>query len=175
MGESNRGFDNPGNKVILWPTIKTKSNYPMKVTTLSRVSLLLLCITPLLFSCKKDKDEEEALKPPAQRILGTWNIVKETDKLYFYETGVFKDSSVLVITPGDFTADFRTDGKVYFTTKESGGIKRDTVPYELVDETVLLIRHGNFEIVTFTNRQMTTRDYYDDGQSNVEHILEWKK
>jgi hypothetical protein len=148
----------------------------MKNTTLfPRYLLLLLCTIPLFFSCKKDKDDEpEVLKPPAERILGTWSIVKETEKTSAYETGIFIDSSVTSIPTGKFTADFRTDSKIYFIKNDNGAISRDTMEYELIDNT-LLISGSNYSIRQFTNKQLITRDFYDDGTANVEHVLEWKK
>lgn len=146
----------------------------MNPTTPLRYSLIALTALTLLFSCKKDKDEE-ALKPPAERILGVWNIVKESEKTYEYNTGAFKDSTGVVIPTGVFTADFRTDGKMYTMINDNGDIERDTISYTLQSETLLVIDGDQYIIKKFTNKELITTDFYDDGTSDVEHILEFKK
>ena len=146
----------------------------MKQTTPLRYSLIALTTLTLLFACKKDKDEE-ALKPPAERILGKWNIVKEWEKTYEYNTGTFKDSTGVNIPAGIFTAEFRTDGKMYTMLNDNGDIERDTIPYTLQSETLLVIDGDQYIIKKFTNNELITTDFYDDGTSDVEHALEFKK
>jgi hypothetical protein len=146
----------------------------MKNTTPMRYSLIGLMALTVLFSCKKDKDED-ALKPPAERILGKWNLVKESEKTYEYNTGAFKDSSGRNIPVGIFTLEFRTDGKVYEAVKDDDEIQRDTLPYELVSESLLRIDGLDYHITKFTNTELRTTGYYDDGTSDVEHLLEFKK
>ena len=143
----------------------------MKSTTLSRPLLLLFCAAPLLFSCKKDKDEAT----PAERVLGTWNIVKETEKRYDYTTGAFLDSSAVNVPSGAFTAEFRTDGKMYLYKNDGGGIDRDTLGYKFQNDSLLIINDNEFDIRQFTSNHLITRDYYDDGSANIEHLLEFKK
>ena len=144
----------------------------MKISVPLRYSLIGLTAFTLLFACKKD---DEPLKAPAERILGTWNIVKESEKTYEYNTGTFKDSSGQVIPAGIFTLEFRTDGKAYEMLNDDGDIQRDTIDYELVSESLLKIDGVEYTIKKFTNNELHTTDYYDDGTSDVEHMLEFKK
>lgn len=146
----------------------------MKNTILTRPYLLLLCAAPFLFSCKKDND---APKTPAERILGKWNAIKETEIRYDYTTGNFLDSSSIVIQPGQFVLDFRTDNKIYLTADEGGGsaIERDTVGYVLKNDSTFIIGGDQYDLLQFTNNHLIMRDYYDDNSANVDHRLELVK
>ncbi|MDF2191685.1 hypothetical protein [Paraflavitalea sp. CAU 1676] len=145
----------------------------MKKTTLY-YSLVGLIACTLLFSCKKDKDED-ALKPPADRILGVWNVTTEIEKTYAYETGVFKDSSGLSIPAGAFTIDFRTDGKVYVKIIDEGSPEYDTVTYKVINEQELQLGEDTYTFKKFTNSDLMISTWYDDGSSNVENQLVMKK
>lgn len=144
----------------------------MKATTPLRCSFIALATLTLLFSCKK---EDEPLKTPTDRILGTWNMVRESEKTYDYNTGAFKDSSGVEIASGLFTLDFRKDGKIYMMINDDGDIERDTASYALEGDHLLIINGNDYIINKFTNNHLITTDYYDDGTSDVEHILEFKK
>ena len=146
----------------------------MKKTTL-RYTLIGVTSCSLLFSCKKDKDEPEAVKPPAERILGVWNVIHEIEKSYTYETGAFKDSSGITLAPGNFTLDFRTDGKVYVKIKRESTIDYDTAAYTLVSEQQLQIDEDTYNLKKFTNTELTTSHWYDDGSSDVENQLVMRK
>lgn len=143
----------------------------MKTTPL-RYSLIGLTILTVLYSCSKDKDD---LKPPQERILGKWSIIKESEKTYDYNTGALKDSTGVTIPYDTFTIDFRTDGKAYSAITDNGGIDRDTFDYVLQGESLLLVDGEEYYIQHFTNNRLITTDYYDDGTSDVEHILEFTK
>ncbi|AXY72630.1 hypothetical protein D3H65_00975 [Paraflavitalea soli] len=144
----------------------------MKRTASLRYSLIGLTAMTLVFSCTKDKDD---LKKPADRILGVWNIVKETEVTYNKTTGAYKDSSSVDIPQGLFTIDFRSNGNVYTRISENGQIALDTFRYELENESLLLIDGDEYIINKFTNDHLITTDYYDDNTSNVKHTLEFKK
>jgi|GEM_PF-1159988 len=144
----------------------------MKRTAPLRYSLIGLIAMTLLYSCTKDKDD---LKAPEERILGIWNIVKETEVLYDKNTGAFKDSSGVDIPQGLFSIDFRTDGKAYTKITDNGQIERDTFRYELQGESLLLVDGDEYIINKFTNNHLITTDYYDDNTSDVKHTLEYRK
>lgn len=144
----------------------------MKRTATLRYSLIGLTAMTLLFSCSKDNDSPKA---PAARILGKWNLVKESEVSYAYNTGAFKDSSGVTIPSGLFTVEFRTDGKMYTMENDNGQIDRDTLSYEVHSETHMTINGDDYNIGTFTNNNLITTDYYDDGTSDVKHVLEFKK
>jgi hypothetical protein len=143
----------------------------MKTTPL-RYSLIGLLALTVLYSCKKESD---ALKTPQERILGKWSIVRESEKTYHYNTGAFKDSTGVTIPYGAFTIEFRSDGKAYSTITENGAVDQETFDYVLQGESLLLIDGEEYYIQQFTNNRLITTDYYDDGTSDVEHILELRK
>lgn len=144
----------------------------MKNTPPLRYAFLALATLTLLFSCKKD---DEPLKTPTDRILGTWNMTKESEKTFDYNTGAFKDSTGMAIPMGLYTLEFRTDGKVYEKVNDNGNIQRDTFSYQLVNEFLIKIDGEDYIIKKFTNNELHTTYYYDDGTSDVEHLLEFKK
>jgi hypothetical protein len=144
----------------------------MKRTAPLRYSLIGLTAMTLLFSCTKDKED---LKKPADRILGVWNILKETEVLYDKNTGAFKDSSTVDIPQGLFSIEFRTDGHAYTKVTEDDKIELDTFRYELQDENLLLVDGDEYIINKFTNNHLITTDYYDDNTSDVKHTLEYRK
>ena len=146
----------------------------MKKPTFSRPYLLLLCAAPFLFSCKKDND---TLKTPAERILGKWNAIRETEIRYDYTTGNFLDSNSIAIKPGLFTLDFRTDNKIYITADNGGGsaLERDTVGYVLKNDSTFMVSDDQYDLLQFTNNHLIMRDYYDDNSANVDHRLELVK
>lgn len=146
----------------------------MKNTTLF-CTLLGIAACGLSFSCKKDKNEPEALKPSAERILGVWNVINEIEKSYVYETGAFKDSSGITLPPGTFTLDFRTDGKVYIKIKRETTTDYDTAAYHMVSEQQLHIDDDTYNLIKFTNTELTTSHWYDDGSSDVENQLVMRK
>lgn len=145
----------------------------MKNTIFPRPYLLLLCAAPFLFACKKDKDDTKA---PAERVIGKWNAIKETEIIYEYVTGKFLDSNSVVIKPGQFTLDFRTDNKLYITADNGGGnFERDTAGYAFKNDSTLLIDGDQYNLLLFTNNHLIMRDYYDDNTADVDHRLELVK
>jgi hypothetical protein len=144
----------------------------MKRTAPLRYSLIGLIAMTLLFSCNKDKED---LKKPADRILGVWNILKETEVYYDKNTGAYKDSSAVDIPQGLFSIDFRTDGYAYTRISDNNQIELDTFRYDLQGESLLLIDGDEYIINKFTNNHLITTDYYDDNTSDVKHTLEYRK
>jgi hypothetical protein len=146
----------------------------MKKNLSLRYSLLGLTALTLLFSCKKDK-ADDAPKLASERILGTWNLVKEYEKSYAYNTGAFKDSTGDVLPMGKLTLEFRSDGKIYQKEQGSNRIYYDTLSYQLKSEPLIVIDGDNYTIQQLTDTEMKTLDKYDDGRSNIDHFLEFKK
>lgn len=144
----------------------------MKRTATLRYSLIGLTAMTLLFSCTKNKED---LKAPSNRILGIWNIVKETEVYYNKVTGAIKDSSVLNIPQGLFSIDFRANGYAYTKITEDNKTELDTFRFELQGESLLLIDGDEYIINKFTNNQLSTTDYYDDNTSDVKHTMEYRK
>lgn len=151
----------------------------MKSTITSRPFLVLFCAASLLYACKKDNDEAPTPppkpKPVTERILGTWNIIKESEARYAYTTNAFLDSNSVAIGTGLFTVEFRTDGKMYVMTNNNG-INRDTLPYSFTADTTLVTINGDpYLFKQFTDSNLVTLDIYDDGSANVKHYLQFKK
>ncbi|WP_315815242.1 hypothetical protein [Paraflavitalea speifideaquila] len=102
-------------------------------------------------------------------------MVKEYEKTYAYNTGAFKDSTGANIPMGVFTLDFRTDGKIYIKILDGNRTEYDTVGYQVKSESLMVIDGDDYTIQKLTDNELKTLDKYDDGTSNVEHYLEFRK
>ena len=143
----------------------------MKRYLLPKFAVLASLNIALLSSCDKDNDEDQSL---AQRILGVWNIVTETESFYDEGTETFTNPNETNIAPGDFTAEFRNDGKLYMMLDQLT-VTYDTLNYQVQGDTVILVNGEKFFIESFSNSHMITTDYYHDGTDSVMHVLEYTR
>lgn len=139
-------------------------------------AVLALTVVTVLFSCKKDKDEDLEGKPLAEAILGVWNVVKEKEVYFPYNNPtVASDSSSTDIPAGIFTLDFRKDGFLYTTIKDPDETERDTVAYQVRSGNILFIDGDEYTVQKLSRQQTIITDLYDDGTQWAQHTLEMKK
>jgi hypothetical protein len=143
----------------------------MKKVILSSYGICTILAAVFLYGCSKDKDEE----PPAKRILGLWNLVREAEIAKNKNTGIYSDTSFDdPIAVGLATGEFRDNGKFYFNIYDSSPSK-DTIDWHFHNDSVLLIDNEYYYISNFTNNQLTTTNYYFDGSDSIKHILGFSK
>src|SRR5688572_10533168 len=129
----------------------------MKKAILSSYGICAICLGGLLFSCSKDKEEpkeeenpEEEVLPPAKRILGLWNIVREIEIFKNTNTGIYNDTNYnQPVAPGIFTGEFRDNGKFYTAINDSHP-EKDTIPYHFINDSTLSLDGDRYELRNFT-------------------------
>lgn len=143
----------------------------MKKSTFLTCSLLVLFATVLSYGCSKDKDDDS----PSKRILGLWNIIRETEIYKNTSTGKYTDTAYSdAIAPGLFTAEFRGNGKLYISINTSSPSK-DTLDWHFHNNNTLSIDDELANVEVFTNNRIVSVDYYWDNTDSVKHILEFTK
>jgi hypothetical protein len=143
----------------------------MKKGFLLSCGICAMFAVALLYSCSKDKDEDTN----SNRILGLWNIIRETEITQNTTTGKYTDTAFSdPITPGSFTAEFKSNGKVYFNLNTNSP-KKDTLEWHFHNDSTLMTDNEYRHLEVFTNNHMIAIDYYWDNTDSVKHILEFTK
>jgi hypothetical protein len=143
----------------------------MKKVFLSSYGICAILVAALLYSCNKDKDEDTK----SNRILGLWNIIRETEINQNTTTGKYTDTaSSDPIAPGLFTAEFKSNGKVYININDNSPSK-DTFDWHFHNDSTLMIDKDYHHLDVFTSNHMIAIDYYWDNTDSVKHILEFTK
>jgi hypothetical protein len=143
----------------------------MKKVILSSYGICAILAAVLLYGCSKDKDEDT----PAKRILGLWNITRETEITKNKNTGMYSDTSYSDPIPaGIFTAEFKDNSKVYININDNSPSK-DTLDWSFQNDAVLIIDGDYFNVSNFTNNHLITTHYYFDGTDSVKNMLEFNK
>jgi hypothetical protein len=143
----------------------------MKKIFLSPYGICAILAMGILFGCSKDKNDDT----PSNRILGLWNIIRETEINKNTTTGKYTDTSFSdPFAAGIWTAEFRGNGKAYISRNDNYPSK-DTVDWHFHNDSTLLIDLAYHHLDVFTNNHIITTDYYWDNTDSVKHILEFAK
>jgi hypothetical protein len=143
----------------------------MKKVILSSYGICVILSAVLLYGCSKDKDEDT----PSKRILGLWNVVREAEITKNKNTGIYSDTAFNDPIPlGIVTGEFRDNGKFYFNIYDSSPSK-DTIDYHFHNESTLFMDSEYYYLSDFTNKHLTTTNFYFDGSDSIKHILEFIK
>lgn len=143
----------------------------MKKVILSSYGICAILAAVLLYGCSKDKDEDK----PAKRILGLWNVIRETEIAKDKNTGTYSDTLYSnPVAPGIGTAEFRDNGKLYFNINGNSPSK-DTIGYQFHNDSTLLMDGEYYYLSNFTNNHLTMASYGGWSGDSTKHILDLTK